>query len=90
MISYDLAKKLKDAGFPSPLTRGTDAMYQPDLSELIEACVGFDQLLRNYSSDKKTVNWIARHYSSEAKSIEGRGSSPEIAVAELWLALNKK
>jgi hypothetical protein len=92
MISYQLARKLKDAGFPqSELARaqrqaGYDYVSLPTLSTLIEACK--DQ----FGALAKTPDcWVACEYISE----RGRwtnaheGESPEDAVARLWLALNQ-
>ena len=91
MISYQVARKLKDAGFPqSELARaqrqaGYDYVSMPTLSTLIEACKDqFGALAR--ASDC----WVACEFISE----RGRwtntheGESPEDAVARLWLSLD--
>jgi hypothetical protein len=92
MISYQLARKLKDAGFPqSELARaqqkaGYDYVSMPTLSTLIDACAGDFGALR-----REPDCWVACEYVSE----RGRwtntheGESPEDAVARLWLALNQ-
>jgi hypothetical protein len=36
------------------------------------------------------VEWSAYKYLESSKNIEGKGSTPEVAVANLWLELNKK
>jgi len=84
MISYQLARELKDAGFPqSELARaqrqaGYDYVSMPALSALIEAC---KENLGALASD--THCWVACGYISE----RGRwihtheGESPEDAVA---------
>lgn len=106
MITYELAKKLKKAGFRKikfsdnhedfgivcrfcGKRRGDrpDKCYmkwenEPDLSELIEAC-------------KKTCFKIYCCENKYAIALEGRDTedqydSPEEAVANLWLKLNKK
>lgn len=122
-MTYELAKELKDAGFPQP-----DASYQgtykyfpvgftdrefldftdeqkksmsfyiPTLSELIEAC-------GNIFLWKFEKEWCAGYHDPEdnrgewdncyidlsfVKGKIGYGSTPEEAVARLWLALNKK
>lgn len=99
-MNYELAKKLKDAGFPqltkekSPINhmecyeRGQDGVivFTPDLSELIEACGNrFDSL------EKDRSEWIASWEDNQDFSTThtGIGTSPEIAVANLWLELNK-
>lgn len=93
-ISYELAKELKDAGFPitkvtwSWKTRedGTEKEHRPNpsLSELIEVCVigGRAIMLRN---DANTVAWYV-----SSGLFAGNGTTPEEALARLWLALNKK
>ncbi len=115
-INYELAKKLKDAGFPQEdghfywFDTGTRSMflecvsdesealhehsreYQrlamvPTLSELIEAC-GDNVFLEVYK-DTKSCSASNRPYSQENEK-RGRGSTPEEAVANLWLELNKK
>ena len=89
-MNYELAKKLKDAGFPKetfrvtvPSTKYPDRYGQsncPTLSELIKACgEGFDYLRH------KSEYWLA----ISGGGLEGQGKTPEEAVAELWLALNK-
>lgn len=112
MISYELAKKLKEAGFPQfgkgfglyvldSKRIGTSAwvqafkkdgvIYEPTLSELIEACPKFRKLKKNKG------NWIADSAPFEKKEdgtakpfIHGTGSTPEEAVAALYLKLHAK
>jgi hypothetical protein len=84
-MTYELAKKLKDAGFKSQYFRTED--YYPDvnvptLSELIEACGGNAKAL--IQQDSKT-QW---EYAVDGKG--ALGQTPEEAVANLWLELNKK
>ncbi len=118
MIDYELAKKLKDAGFPQkeygfygdgeryqfrethdpyePNNRTMwvryyseewiqnhldEIVYFPSLSELIEACGSYFDFLQN---KEDSYGWRAVSGGGE----EGSGSSPETAVANLWLALN--
>ena len=85
MIDYQLAQKLKDAGFPwceDSIPAGIP--YIPTLSELNEACGdGFESLRRN----RKGL-WIARGINIHHKTIQD--NSPEIAVSKLWLKLNSK
>jgi hypothetical protein len=95
-MTYELAKTLKDAGFPQNLNPGNGegfvyegdhpkgpGVYCPTLSELIEACGSDFYELKNL-----TFGWIANADSDYLK--RGDGSTPEEAVARLWLALNKK
>jgi hypothetical protein len=80
-MSYELAKQLKEAEFPSPLTRGRPEVYVPTLSELSEACLtdGFFQL-----------HWTLLGWTAFSKTIRAMEacSTPEEAVATLWLALH--
>lgn len=100
-MNYELAKKLKDAGFPQDKCsvivhsglQSNDIMatraMAPSLSELIEACGSrFDYLERGLDG-----RWYAYHENfgdSIEESIDdsGIGSTPEEAVANLWLSLN--
>jgi len=98
-MNYELAKELKEAGFPQdghrracPHGRGCNsdecAVSYPTLSELIEACgEEFYSLTKNPLSPKL---WDA----SRIKDSEGArrtilAHTPEEAVARLWLALDK-
>ncbi len=101
MITYELAKKLKDTGFPqkntcsfSPTCRhgmdeGIECVYVPTLSELIEAC-GMPKVHGGvYCTDLKWGAWT-KIKDEDGLEIVGHGSSSEEAVTNLWLALNKK
>ena len=92
MISFELARKLKDAGFPqSELARaqqeaGYDYVSMPTLSTLIEACgADFGALGREADC------WVACEYVSERGTWENahEGQTPEDAVARLWLSLDE-
>lgn len=89
-MNYELAKKLKEAGFPKQLTKGLyfpNDVYLPTLSELIEACgEGFHNL------EKFKIKWMANgcKYPDENNTYLVEGSTPEEAVANLWLVLNKE
>lgn len=104
MISYELAKELKEAGFPQKLhdknvvmlnSSGEVEMKLPDiclianptLSELIESFPNkehneFYMLSKNHNRE----GWFA----TNGWGISTEGSSPEEAVAKLWLELNKR
>jgi hypothetical protein len=94
---YELAKKLFDAGFDMSMTDHEMCVYQqaeqftpggmfyhiPTLSELVEACGdGFFSLSRHVNIWQ--TNW------QDGMAGETAGNTPEEAVAELWLKLNKK
>lgn len=102
MVSYELAKKLKDAGFPiRKMPVGYDDeqhnvywvdgfyFFAPTIEELIEACGdGFRQLHKwDYGE------WGAfseSNFGNSPDGIEATGKTPSEAVANLWLALNEK
>lgn len=104
-MTYELAKELRDAGFPQKLPSGSftiyggqikdtktneNAIYVPTLSELIEACGEGEFMLhqtRTLNNPDRTPFWIASMPEHDRKA---SGSTPEEAVARLWLALNKK
>lgn len=103
-MNYELAKKLKEAGYPMKLAittsdpsnlftypvGGAHFYIYPTLSELIEACGDRFACLLNLGND----DWKARAdepcYECYNGQPEGKGSTPEEAVANLWLELNKK
>lgn len=110
-MNYELAKQLKDAGFPQERKQGwnitdideilrsessTETAYAPTLSELIEACgddlfrLEFTKLVFESPPEKITRYWEAVYYDDENDRVYVRGISPEEAVANLWLAINKK
>jgi hypothetical protein len=104
-MKYELAKQLKEAGFPQSRKYGYETMMPegfdshgvkaidfeaakvnvPTLSELIEACGESFRDLSCYHGAPDD-QWEARGLTEEQE----RGSSPEVAVANLWLALNSK
>ena len=100
-MQYELAKKLKDAGFPNADKRCSYCIEidQPKcnvcedrtigLSELIEACGDkFDALgkCKDDGVSRIVDGWIAVDEDNKRRW----GKTPEEAVAKLWLALNKK
>jgi hypothetical protein len=99
-MTYELAKQLKDAGFPFNWGVNGDTMLYddfPSLSELIEAC-GDKFVL--HSPKSKDINeeyytpseteWTAYSQTERFGTIIYKGSTPEEAVANLWLKLNEK
>jgi hypothetical protein len=62
-----------------------DTMYFPTLSELIEAC-GYNFGALIYRFQDQNVGWI---YECIYGGIKTQGSTPEEAVANLWLELNE-
>lgn len=89
-MNYELAKKLKEAGFKQGNENGQecddwiDGCYIPNLSELIEACGNkFKSLWKEFDDNKWLVNCDHLGYGGI------KGVTPEEAVANLWLELNK-
>jgi len=92
MISYKLAKQLKEAGFPIKRVSNSDFAYVPTLSELIEACGDRFGELTKWRGDKC---WSAGGGKMDgvdeiAWEFESIGNTPEEAVAKLWFKLNKR
>lgn len=137
-MNYELAKQLKEAGFPQKtLNTGVTVInkdnvisvitetnpeiisclgnfgwiYAPTLSELIEACP--KKILNKDTEDTKYSYfcleidtddsrdepekeiWVAGYntpidYEGNFITMSNNGSTPEEAVARLWLELNKK
>lgn len=62
--------------------------YMPPLAELIEACGRhYETLTRRVDEMYNTKEWGAWAFNKTSAST---GPTPEIAVANLWLALNAK
>jgi hypothetical protein len=80
MIAKELAKQLQDAGFPLARSGKGGKRADPTLSALIEACEPNHFTLEQERDEQK---WIARQRGRGAG-----GSSPEEAVARLWLILH--
>lgn len=117
-MNYELAKQLKDMGFPQypkhvglynkkemdeSMDRciiksgGVVQPIKPTLSELIEACGGkFHSVQRRFGhigasmGQPNPVWWSAKDTSMDESQVGETGSTPEEAVARLWLALNQK
>lgn len=105
-MNYELLKRLKDAGFPQrhtfistnchPSEEMLDQMVvTPTLSELIEACGLQHDVTRTLFSLKyqflSGFCWRAGYTGEDGCwGISEYGSTPEEAVALLWLALNEK
>lgn len=104
MISYELAKELKDAGFPrggegkskvqSPGCPhwGTDG-YQPFSCECWIYFPTLSELIEACGVEFYRLHRIGQEIFT-CDDVQGRhecvGATPEEAVAKLWLALNKK
>lgn len=65
--------------------------YIPTLSELIEACGDkFHRLEKGDDEDSANGNYWLAYTSFDEAGLVAQGATPEIAVAKLWLALNRK
>lgn len=94
-MTYELAKKLKEARFPTnekTLWKGGknlefgEFLPFPTLSELIEACgTPFEYLGQKFNPLNDCLFWYATGFQAE-----GIGHSPEEAVANLWLSLREE
>lgn len=97
-MQYELAFKLKMAGFPQGgagrwtyppdklVGRPRDRVYVPSLSELIAACATDHVRLESDGDLPAATRWYAQ---DQISMNIGLGSTPEEAVARLWLALQK-
>lgn len=110
MISFELAKKLKDEGFPQNETfhfylmedgnytkDSKEGVFVPSLSELIEACGGkqnkegesFVLWFGETEWHAGYTNYLSDDYIDDYFG-QGSGSTPEEALASLYLSINKK
>ena len=89
-MNYELCKKLKEARFPfkehdddhvNEIYGGLS--YYATLSELIEAC---GEKFKSLNKIKQKKNWWA---AGSGNGLSVHGSTPEEAVANLWLSINK-
>lgn len=100
-MNYETVKRLKEAGFPQKEANGFVGLYNldegdekgqayfPDLSELVKECGDKFHYLSNTSKFKDlngdTREWVAH---SKDHTRMGLGETPDIAVANLYLALH--
>jgi hypothetical protein len=98
-MNYELAKELKDAGFPQiadgrkcvcPNNKhfGRDCATEPTLSELIES---FDTDFYSLERIGPTC-WRAQSFATKEETLKGRlighradAAFPDVALARLWL-----
>jgi hypothetical protein len=78
-MNYELAKQLKDAGFPDKYTKDCKCLPVLSLSNLIDACGKM-----KFELWRSQAGWGAK---TMGRMITGV-STPEEAVARLWLALH--
>lgn len=101
-MNYDLAKQLKDAGFPQKGVWGIShkagtgiLLKHSTLAQLPELyCPTLSELISECFGndlDFQLVNTtLTEHWNATNRMKTGNGNTPEEAVARLWLALNKK
>lgn len=101
-MNYELAKKLKDAGFPNSrawldngagywVDKGEFVYEVPTFSELIEACGDCLSHIKKYNGNWWAVSHCGhKEHETDGNNIEEAAPTPEEAVARLWLALNRK
>lgn len=101
MITYEKAKELKENGFPQKEITPSDVReamdYEqnevvtfPTLSELIESCGDGFCSLHLCARGFKVYGWRDSENEVGIDNFEEVGLTPEEAVANLYLALNKK
>lgn len=104
-MDYELAKELKDTGFPQKSPKkieygdgcyhidhdGKEEAYGPSLEELIEEVGSNFAGLYRGTDDGEEWHWVAMPTDSAEDAPHGRfGSTPRKAVARLWRDLNKE
>lgn len=90
-ISYELAKELKDAGFPFRDTKYDLDQEEPNiptLSELIEGCKEKTKTLKLFCNFVKDEYGVQLENQSLDDVVWYK--TPEESIARLWLTLNKK
>ena len=102
-MNYELCKKLKDVGYPfeefvasthgsnrflNDLWDGNNHLAVPTLSELMTACIEIAETKDFHLELNGDDSWGATVDCFKEKSYIS-GSTPEIAVANLYLELNK-
>lgn len=89
MITYELAKQLKDAGFPqvqphSALLDFKDCT-KPTLEELIDVCEGY----LSFFEIVRSAEWEAIGRTKGNLIISGKGETPSEAVSRLFIKLKE-
>jgi len=91
-MTQELAKELKDAGFPVKEFMYDEKEYVINitLSELIEACgEDFARLDKNYDTGGFTAMYVKAREDETTWWHEEEGKTPEEAVAKLYIALHE-
>ena len=76
----------------NPTSNPESLVVIPTLSELIEACAPFNRFSLEYRAIEAfgKNSWTAQMFTPLESLVTNEGSTPEEAVANLWLALNTK
>jgi hypothetical protein len=96
-MTYELAKQLKDAGYPQPafdsdhmdfwIKGGEGMFFRPTLSELIEACHTRQLTIeQKWIEGSNKPQWFVSHWVYTI----GPYDTLEETIAHLWLRINKK
>lgn len=91
-MTNELAKQLRNAGFPQQVRGGfmhgehADFVYFPTLEELIEACG--DRFWMLETRDLAQGLWNAAGYGKK-EILTAYGKTAKEAVAKIWLLMNK-
>ncbi len=103
-MNYELAKQLKEAGYPqNPIweceecknpdcpirQKYKNEVHIPSLSELVKACGEDLRSISRWKANSSADTWQVMGERGVVK-YHYLGSTPEIAVARFWLALNNK
>lgn len=91
---FHLGAKMNGFFAPTEMETPEDFAYEPTLSQLIEACGDRFKCLFTetfeYEPSSVRIDWVCDGLLEEPITMyRARGSTPEEAVASLWLALNK-
>jgi hypothetical protein len=101
MLSFELAKQLKESGWPQPDTRAdikgewvwdewNKNAYAPSLDELIDACPPIGNAASPFCLTKSLHHgWFAGYGLNDFLEQENHGATPSEAVARLWLKLRE-
>ena len=96
-MNYELAKKLKDAGFlqltkgrfvEAPLHDGINVFLKQE--DVFIYAPTLEELIEACGKDFFNVTFTGETYSASGMRIGVSGKTPSEAVANLWLKLNKK
>ena len=89
-MNYEIAKQLKEAGFPfhHPESKWSEYIF-PSLPELIEACGGCLSHIKKHNGNWWAVSHCGHtEHEPGGNNLEENARTAEEAVANLWLALN--